>query len=203
MKKIIAPLLLTAGLAFASPALAKNKKSFENTYSLPLDSVRIEVALSEDMLWRANNLPKDRRDRGSARSSRDGFGGNGYYGERDLERLVERLEKRMMQRLEKEGVTVDENSPNVLRITLDDARPNRPTFEQLSKRSNLSRNSVSTGGASFVAEVIANNGEAQGDISYAWYESSLCNGTVSSTWSDSNRAIDRFARKTAKSLAFD
>lgn len=203
MKKFIAPLVFTVGLAFATPALAKNSKSFENTFATPVDSVRIEVVLSEEMMWRANNLPKDRRDRGSIRNSRDGFGGNGFYGERDLERLVTRLEKKMAARLEKEGVTVSDTSTNVLRITLDDARPTRPTFEQMSKNVSLSRASYGRGGASFAATLIANNGEAQGDISYAWYEQTICDSATASTWSDSNRAIDRFARKTAKSLSFN
>ncbi len=202
MKKLIAPMLLIAGMALSAPAEAKNRQSFENTFALPLESVRVEVILSEDMMWRANNLPKERRDRGSYRNSRDGFGGNGFYGDRDLDRLVERLEDRMIRRLEKEGVVVDQNSPNVLRIMLDDARPTHPTFEQMSKSPSLSRQSVSAGGASFIGEIIANNGEAQGDISYAWYESGICNAG-GSTWSDSHRAIDRFAKKTAKSLAFD
>lgn len=202
MRRLLMLTALSAGLLIASPALAKNSQKFQNSFAVPVDSVRIEVTLSEDMEWRANNLPKDRRERGQARNSQDGFGGNGYYGERDLERLVERLEKKLTQRLEKEGVVIDPNSTNVLRVTLDDARPTRPTFKQMSKSTGLSRSSVSRGGASFVGQLIADNGEAQGDISYAWYENDICSASVGSTWTDSNRAIDRFARRTAKSLAF-
>ncbi len=203
MRRILSTAIISTGLLLATPALAKNSKKFENTLGVPVDSVRIEVSLSEDMEWRANNLPKNRKDRGNIRSLRDGFGGNGYYGEKDLDRLVERLETRLAKRLEKEGVVVDKNSENVLRVTLADARPTRPTFKQRSRSSSLSNSSIGSGGASFSAQIIANNGEAQGDISYAYYENNICDAPAGTTWSDTNRAIDRFARRTAKSLAWD
>ncbi len=202
MRSLLSTIILSSGLLFATPALAKNSKKFENTYAVPVNSVKVEVVLSEDLQWRANNLPKDRKDRGSARNNRDGFGGNGFYGERDLSKLVSRLEKRLAKQLEKRGVTIDPESENVLRVTLDDVRPTHPTFNQMSRNSSLSMRSVARGGASFVANLIANNGEEQGDISYAWYENDICN-SAGTTWSDTNRAIDRFAKKTAKSLAWN
>lgn len=203
MRRFLILSAVSVGLLVASPALAKNSQKFQNSNAVPVDNVRIEVTLSDDMAWRANNLPKDRKDRGYIRNSRDGFGGNGFYGERDLERLVARLEKKLTKRLEKEGVVVDPESTNILRITLDDARPSRPTFRQMSRSSGLSQSSIARGGASFVGELISDNGEAQGDISYAWYESDICTAPAGTTWSDTNSAIDRFARKTAKSLAWD
>ena len=202
MKRYVAPLLLTAGLLASSPALAKNSQKFENTIAASVDSIAIEVVLSEDMAWRANNLPKDRRDRGNIRSSRDGFGGNGYYGERDLNNLVDRIERKMTDRFEKEGIAVDDNATHVLTVVLDDARPTRPTFEQMSKNPGLSQQSFALGGASFNATLSSASGEAEGEISYGWYEKTLWDySNVGSTWSDSHRAIDRFARKTAKSMA--
>jgi len=202
MRHLITSALISSSFILCGPAFAKSSKKFENTFATPVDTVRIEVVLSEDMAWRANNLPKKLKDRGSARNSRNGFAGNGYYGEKDLQKLVTRLEEKMEKRLTKEGVIIDENSANVLRITLEDARPNRPTFKQLG-RSGLSSQSYALGGASFTGEIIANNGETGGEISYAWYENNICDAPFGTTWSDSNRAIDRFARKTAKSLAWD
>ncbi len=202
MRTVLSTVILSTGLLFTSPAMAKNSKKFENTYAVPVSSVKVEVVLSEDLEWRANNLPKDRSDRRNAKNSRDGFGGNGFYGERDLSKLVTRLEKRLAKQLEKRGVKVDPESENVLKVTLDDVRPTHPTFNQLSRNSSLSMRSVARGGASFVGSLIANNGEDQGNISYAWYENDICN-TAGTTWSDTNRAIDRFAKKTAKSLAWN
>jgi len=183
--------------------MAKNSKSFESSIGVPVGDVKVEVVLSEELAWRANNLPKDRRDRGSSRGLNDGFAGNGFYGEKDLDRLVDRLEKKMIKRLEKEGVEVDETSTNVLRLTLADVSPNRPTFEQQSRNSRLSFSSIGLGGASFEGTLISENGESEADISYAWYESSFCGVPTGGTWTDTNRAIDRFAKKTAKAVAWD
>jgi len=202
MRTVLSTIILSTGLLFAAPAEAGSSKKFQNTNAVPVSSVKVEVVLSEDLEWRGNNLPRDRKDRRNAKNSRDGFGGNGYYGERDLTKLVGRLEKRLTKQLEKRGVEVDPNSPNVLRITLDDVRPTHPTMSQLSRNSGLSMRSVARGGASFKGTLVSNNGEAEGNISYAWYEHDICNST-GGTWSDTNRAINRFAKKAAKSLAWN
>jgi len=202
MRTVLSTILISIGLVFATPAMAQSSKKFKNTNAVPVSAVKIEVVLSEDLEWRANNLPKDRKDRGRAKNNRDGFGGNGFYGERDLSRLVSRLEKRLTKQLEKKGVVVDPESSNVLRVTLDDVRPTHPTFSQISKNGSLSMRSIARGGASFVGTLVSENGEAEGNISYAWYENDICDGG-GATWSDTNRAIDRFARHTAKSLAWN
>jgi len=200
MRRLSLALFLTAGLAFSSTAFAKNSKKFESSISLPVTNVRVEVVLSEDMAWRANNLPRNKRDRGSVRSFRDGFSGNGFYGERDLNRLVERLERRMIERLNKYGVVVSENASQTIRVTLTDARPNRPTFRQLSKNTSLSRQSFGLGGAAFEGELISSSGESNGQVSYSWYDNDIREAQFSQTWTDAYRAIDRFAKRTAKSL---
>lgn len=200
MRRTLSTLILSAGLAFSLPAIAKSSKSFENSLSTPVDSVRVEVILSKDLEWRANNLPEKLSDRGSSRRLNDGWGGNGFYGEKDLDRLVSRLDKTLTKRLEKEGVRVDDASSNVIRITLTDVKPNRPTFAQLSKNASLSQRSFGIGGASFEGQLLTNNGEASGDISYAWYETDIRDAQYGGTWSDTHRAIDRFSRHTAKSL---
>jgi len=195
MRRILSVLALSSGLAFAAPALAQSSQKFENTYGVPVNSVKIEVSLADALAHLAEN-PAEGIDR-----RRAAFG-TGNYGEKDLNRLVQRLEKKLTKRLEKEGVTVDENSANVLNIQLTEVRNNRPTFEQLSSRTNLSYSSFGSGGASFSGTLTTDNGESGGDISYAYYESLGCNVGGNGTWTDSNRAIDRFARHTAKSLAW-
>lgn len=200
MPRLLIALALTSCIAFASPALAKSSKKFESSLNTPVNSVKVEVVLSEGLNWRANNLPKDRRERGNSRHMNDGFANNGFYGERDLNRLTERLERRMTERLTKYGIEVNDNASQVLRVVLTDAKPNRPTFGQLSKNSSLSHRSFGLGGASFEGELTSANGESSGNISYSWYESDIRDAQYGGTWSDAYRAIDRFAKKTAKSL---
>jgi len=98
MRLLIASSILAASFAITAPAAAK--RGFDSTVTAPLSSaVKLEIVLSEDMLYRANNLPEKLSDRGNARSSRSGFSGNGFYGEKDLNRLTERLESKLEQRL--------------------------------------------------------------------------------------------------------
>ncbi len=201
MPRFITASILALTLCAAVPAFAKSSSKFETTLSAPITSaVKVEVVLGDDLAHRANNLPKDRRDRGFSRGLNDAFGGNGFYGERDLNRLTERLQKRLEKRLEKEGVATDPGADTVLRLVITDARPNRPTFRQLSKDVSLSYQSFGIGGAAFEGEIIAAGGESLGDLSYAWYEDSIRDAAYSGTWTDAHRAIDLFARKTAKTL---
>ncbi len=199
MRLLSFALFTAAGIMLSGPAFAKNSQKFESTISTPVTSVKVEVVLSEDLAWRAKNLPRDWRERGPIRRLNDGFAGNGFYGERDLNRLVERIERKMESRLNKYGVPISENAPQTIRITLTDARPNRPTFAQLSK-SSVSRKSFATGGATLEGELVTTSGESNGRVSYAWYDNDILDAYYSGTWSDANRAIDRFATRTAKSL---
>jgi len=203
MRYILSTSLITASLAFAAPVSAKSSSKFESNISAPSqEAVKIEIVVSEDMAYRADNLPKNLRDRSNARSFNAGFSGNGFYGERELERLAERLEKRMERRLNKQGIQVDDNASTVLKVTLIDAKNNRPTFGQLSKQSSLSYQSFGTGGAELSGELISAGGASLGTMSYAWYETDIRDAAYSSgTWTDAHRAMDRFAKKAAKELA--
>ena len=200
MRSVLASSLLALSFAVAAPAMAKT--GFDTTVTAPLTSaVKIEVVLSEDMAHRANNLPKKLSDRGHARGLRSGFSGNGFYGDRDLERLTERLESKLQRKLMKKGIEVSDNASTVLRITIEDARPNRPTFNQLSKEPSLSFESISLGGAELEAELIAAGGRSLGTMSYKYYENDIRDAKYGGTWSDAHRAFGRFASKAAKTLA--
>lgn len=197
---ILASMLAVAPLAYAQPVLSKTSKAY--TASLPqhLDAVSVKVEIGEDLNYRADNLSKDIRDRANGyHGLRNGFSGAGYYGQRELDRLAKRLKRRTETRLEKAGVNVEENAPNVLVLKLTDARPNRPTFNQLSKDSSLSLRSFGVGGAA-IEGVLKKENQDIGQVSYAWYETDIRDAFMSGTWTDANRAIDAFARKTAKAL---
>lgn len=202
MTKLLTATALTLALAFAAPAFAKGSQKFETSISISSASaVKVEVVIGEDLAYRANNLPKKLKDRGhGSLRSNSGFSNNGYYGEKDLARLAERLEKKMEKRLSKEGVATDNNSATVLRLVITDVAPNRPTFTQLSKEAGLSHKSYGIGGATFEGQLVGAKGQPLGDLSYAWYESNIQDAPYGSTWSDAYRAMDLFARKTAKSL---
>lgn len=203
MRHFLTTGLITASLIIAAPVSAKSSSKFESSVSaLPLQAVNIQVVISDDLAYRAENLPKSLRERSGSRSLNAGFSGDGYYGERELERLASRLEKKMANRLSKQGIQVDENATTVLKVTLVDAKNNRPTFEQLSKQTNLSYQSFGTGGAELTGELLSAGGQSLGTMSYAWYETSIQNNAFTAgTWTDAKRAFDRFARKAAKELS--
>ena len=101
MRTVLASSLLALSLTLAAPAIATSY-GFDTTVTAPLTSaVKIEVVVSEDMAHRANNLPEKLSDRSSARGLRSGFAGNGFYGDRDIERLTERLEFKLEQKFAK------------------------------------------------------------------------------------------------------
>ena len=199
MRTVLASSLLALSFVIAAPAMAKT--GFDTSVTTPLTSaVKIEVVLSEDMAHRANNLPKKLSDRSHARGLRSGFSGNGFYGDRDLERLTERLESKLERKLIKKGIEVSDNASTVLRITIEDAKPNRPTFNQLSKEPSLSYESIGLGGAELEAELIAAGGRSLGTMSYRYYENDIREARYGGTWSDAHRAFGRFASKAAKTL---
>lgn len=198
--KKITIVALTALLAAGANAQAKSSQKFETTLQQEVNApVKVEVVVSQDLANRAENLPESLRDRRNFRSN-SGFANNGYYGERELDKLTDRLQSRMEKRLAKEGVAVDDNAGTVLRLVIKDARNNRPTFKQMSKEPGLSFRSFGTGGATLEAEIIAAGGTSLGTMSYAWYETNIEDAAYGGTWSDAYRAFDRFTRKVADEL---
>ena len=200
MRHILSSSLIALSFIAAAPAMA-GSSSFESTVAAPLSSsVKIEVVLGEDLAHRANNLPEKLRDRRHSRNLNAGFANNGYYGDRDLQRLTKRLQSKLEASLVKKGLNISETAPTVLRVTLVDAKPNRPTFKQLGREAGLSIRSFGIGGAKMESELIAAGGQSLGTINYKWYENDIRDAQYGGTWTDANRAIDRFAKKTAKSL---
>lgn len=192
-------LLALSALAFAAQAQARG---VETTITEPLaTAVKVEVVLSEDMAYRANNLPKKLSDRGGSSRLNSGFGNNGYYGEKSLNDLAATIQRRTADRLTRKGVSVSDAAPTVLRVTIVDAKPNRPTFGQLSREAGLSYQSIAVGGAEFSAELIAAGGRSLGTIDYDWYETDIRDARYGSTWSDAKRAAGRFGSKAAKILS--
>lgn len=87
-------------------------------------------------------------------------------------------------------------------VTIEDAKPNRPTMEQVSNKPGLDPiRSVSVGGAHVTGVAYDATGKEIGKIDYDWYESDITNVIAATTWSDARTSFDRFARRFADQLS--
>jgi len=119
------------------------------------------------------------------------------YGVREGERLAEDVRKDLLRALEKAGV-----EPARIEVTLIDAKPNRPTYGQLSKEPALDPfRSISIGGANVSAVAFDEEGNEIGALEYKWYENNIRDVIGAGTWTDANRSFGFFSRKFAKQLA--
>jgi len=195
--------VLTAiGLALPLTASAGGFGYESNLAAVLSTPVSIDVRLSDDLAYRANNLPEKLSDRGSSRGLNNGFSGNGFYGEKSLEELRLDLMEDMTHRLQKEGLQVAENAPAKLVLTIEDVKNNRPTFNQLSREPSLSYRSFGVGGAEIKGELFDSAGASLGTMDYRYFESNIRNAQYAiTTWTDTRRAFSRFSRKAAKDLA--
>ncbi len=201
MRKLLTSSIIAMSFFVSVPTMAKSF-GYNSTVSEPLTSaVKIEVVLSEDLSYRANHLPKKLRDRNGSRRLNAGFSNNGFYGEKDLNRLTERLQSKIKSKFEKKGITVSDDASTVLRVTLADAKPNRPTHEQLSRDIGLSFKSFGIGGAEIESELITSGGRSLGSIDYKWYETDIRDSSFGGTWTDAHRAFGRYAKRAAKVLS--
>ena len=118
------------------------------------------------------------------------------YGERETDRLVEKLQSKMQGAVDRSGVQVD-----LIKLTIEDAKPNRPTFEQLSDQPGLDPiRSISIGGAKISGVAYDASGEEIASLTYDWYSHDLRDVIGAGPWTDANRAFDRFSRKFVKDL---
>ena len=204
MKTLLKTVFIAGTIALAIPSLA-NARGYKTTISSPLETaVKVEVVMSEEMQHRANNLPtkSGARNFGQTRGIRKGFATNGFLGERELERLSASLERKITKRLTKKGLDVSSDAPVTLKITVEDAKNNRPTQEQLTRDTGLSFKSFAIGGAEMSAELIDQSGNSLGTMHYKNYASNIQqNQQFVSTWFEAERTFDWFARRAAKTLA--
>ena len=192
--------IFVSSLLFSTSALAKPK--FENTIEGEITGpIKVEVILSDDMVHRTTNLPKKISDRNGSRGLNSGFAGNGFYGEKSVNKLMDNVKKIVERRFERKGLNISDEASTIFRITVEDAKPNRPTFEQLSRQAGLSSRSFSTGGASFNAEMVTAGGESLGTMSYRYYDTDIREASFGvATWDDAKKSASFFARKAAKAL---
>lgn len=117
------------------------------------------------------------------------------YGVRDVDRLAAELQEEVEHALSRSGgLTADGGR---LELVLVDAKPNRPTFKQMSDRPGLSMQSFGIGGAKIEGRAVYADGTTV-PVSYKWYETDIRLSQPSTTWSDAQRTFDRFALKLAR-----
>lgn len=118
------------------------------------------------------------------------------YGEREGERLSAHIIRDIEQELERNDLSAVR-----IAVVIEDAKPNRPTFEQLSSRPGLDPiRSISIGGMALSGTVFDAEGNEVTTVEYEWFESNIRDVIGSATWTDAKRASDRFARRLASEI---
>lgn len=84
-----------------------------------------------------------------------------------------------------------------LDLIIEDARPNRPTPQQLAKTPGLSYDSFGVGGARISGAYVDPAGNRT-PIAYNWYESDIRWARYSGTWHDAETAFDRLADRLSR-----
>jgi hypothetical protein len=119
------------------------------------------------------------------------------YGVREANVLTTALTSKIESRFASQGVNADR-----VVVTIEDAKPNRPTFQQVSDKPGLDpMRSVSIGGAHLVGIAYDASGKEIGTLDYDWYETDITNVVAYGTWSDARWTFDRFARRFADKLS--
>lgn len=121
------------------------------------------------------------------------------YGVREGEYLVREVSQSVSRALARAGADVNGNGDLVLEISIIDAKPNRPTFQQLSDRPGLdSVRSISLGGAELHGVLRSASGAIVAEVDHEYHSPSLEYMFAAGQWTDANRAIDGFAREVAE-----
>ena len=195
--------LISAAAILATPAFAQ-ARGFDSNFSQTVTGpFKLEVVVSEDLAHRANNLPEKLSDRGSSSRLNGAFSNNGKYGDRAIEHLLEEMQEEIIDDFAKRGLVLSDSAPTLLRVTINEAKPNRPTFNQLREDVNLSFKSFGIGGADVSAEFISAGGTVIGTAEYNYFSSFNDRPNISSSgvWMDADRAFSRFSKKLSKKLA--
>lgn len=118
-------------------------------------------------------------------------------GVREARVLSDALKSKITSVFEARGVTAEK-----VVVTIEDAKPNRPTMEQVSAKPGLDpMGSISIGGAKLSGIAYDAAGNEIGRFDYRWYETDLSNVIAATTWSDARSTFDKFARRFADKLS--
>ena len=118
-------------------------------------------------------------------------------GVREEKILTDRLSEKVTSVFNQRGVKADR-----VVVTIEDAKPNRPTWEQTADKPGLDpMRSISIGGARVTGIAYDASGKEIGKFEYKWYESNIADVIPGATWNDAQKTFDRFAKRFADKLA--
>jgi hypothetical protein len=118
------------------------------------------------------------------------------YGVKEIRTLADRLGAEVERELARTGAYQDAR----IELVLADAKPNRPTFNQMGKQPGLSMESFGIGGATIEGRTIAADGTVT-PVSYRWYETDIRQAPYKWVWGDAEWSFDRFARQLSRGQA--
>jgi hypothetical protein len=119
------------------------------------------------------------------------------YGEREGAVLSDEIIDDLDRELARAGIEVAR-----IAVVIEDAKPNRPTMEQVRNRPGLDMfRSISLGGMELTGTAFDSEGAVVGELTYDWYENNIDQVIGSATWGDARRASNRFARRFVDQLA--
>ena len=118
------------------------------------------------------------------------------YGTSEGEKLTREVREDIERELGKANI-----DPASIKVTILDAKPNRPTFKQLGDKPGLdAMRSKSIGGMDLKGVAYSADGSALAELEYDWYETNIEMTHAAGVWSDAERASRRFAQKLAEKL---
>ena len=194
MRQYILGLMVAMAMAIGTGAgsLARADDAVQIT-----QTIRIEILFSEDMANRATGraakVPAHLRAGASFARITD------FLGEDDLKRLAKNLRADVTDAMTAQNITVDQNSNNVIWITIVDAVPNEWTINQV-KRMRVSLAGAGIGSAALVGQYY--DAGAPNDvhtIPYKFYSGEA--DTFAKGWRDANKAIETFSEIAAITVA--
>lgn len=116
----------------------------------------------------------------------------GEYGQRELDYLATDLRTSVERTLERSGGL--SATGGTLDLVIEDAVPNRPTMQQMSRKPGLSFESFGIGGARIGGVLTTADGQ-QIPVGFRWYETDIRWSRTAGTWMDAQNTFDRFARR--------
>jgi hypothetical protein len=115
------------------------------------------------------------------------------YGVRDVDQLAAKLQKAVERQTARGGAF--DGARIVLQLA--DAKPNRPTFKQMSDNPSLSFQSFGVGGAQIEGHAVLPSGQVV-PLSYRDFETDIRTSRLTGTWGDAESAIDQFAHRLGR-----
>ena len=121
------------------------------------------------------------------------------FGVREQEYLTRRVSSALERTLTRAGAELAPGGELVLDVTLIDAKPNRPTFQQLADRPGLDMGrSASIGGAELHGVLRTSSGEVLAEFDHDYRTPTIEDAYhTGAPWFDAYRAIDGFAAEAA------